>query len=38
MVLLQRAVTPRGITVQAGGLSPRRAAFFMSPKRSIETT
>jgi osmoprotectant transport system permease protein len=38
MVLLQRAVTPRGIKVQAGGRSPRRAPFFMSPKRSIETT
>jgi len=37
MVLLQRAVTPRGIKVQAGGRAKRRAPS-LSPKRSIQST
>jgi ABC-type proline/glycine betaine transport system permease subunit len=36
-VLLQRAVTPRGIKVQAGSRSARRTPS-MSPKRSIQST
>jgi osmoprotectant transport system permease protein len=36
-VLLQRAVTPRGIKVQAGSRRARRAPS-MSPKRSIQST
>ena len=36
-VLLQRAVTPRGIKVQAGSRSARRIPS-MSPKRSIQST
>jgi osmoprotectant transport system permease protein len=38
MVLLQRAVTPRGIKVQAGGSRAKRRAPSMSPKRSIQST
>jgi osmoprotectant transport system permease protein len=38
-VLLQRAVTPRGIKAQAGGRAARRReAPSMSPKRSIQST
>jgi osmoprotectant transport system permease protein len=38
MVLLQRAVTPTGIKVQAGGRRAKRRAPSMSPKRSIQST
>jgi osmoprotectant transport system permease protein len=37
-VLLQRAVTPRGIKLQAGGSRAKRRAPSMSPKRSIQST
>jgi osmoprotectant transport system permease protein len=37
LAAIQRAVTPRGLKIQAGG-RPQRRSFFLSPKRSIQST
>jgi osmoprotectant transport system permease protein len=37
LAAVQRAVTPRGLKIQAGGRS-RARPFFLSPKRSVQST